>query len=618
MNVSGHGESSLTTWLRKVKWVFIAVLAPEFVAYVALQQWARAIAFRKKLNKLREEHYETEKLKLPNAQKPEPFGKTYAFYAVMGGFCAEIGFMHDTLTRVNVTTEGLLVMARNGQFVAISGDSIRDKSKADLLAKGLVIFQVLWLAGQAIERKVAGYPVTLLEIHTLVHIVCALCMFALWLYKPFNVRDPTVVNPGEDGKVQECLAWMILSSSEGHLTRDGSVPDISYIYTKEHQAKGTKDCRVELNTSEEQTANVTTYFHTIDPISGCAYSAFDISDFGSQAPSPVCSLVGGQGLKNGFGLECDWPINAADPERGRLIKTSYQPDGTNSCLRLSAKDIRRLDYAANFVRGLESRFPEVFQNNVEWTRMYYDCIDLSDEELHNIKLPVPLRVIGRKCSLGTSDAASLTYRERNVRDIFSDSLTSSRMLGGALGPLMVLVPAAYGAIHLGALSVVFPTEVEHLLWEISCYILIGVAGGLAVLLILQLAWMRLGPNGFRMFGARLRDRLKYTVRIFPRYTSFYARDMLGILWDPPLWKLAIAHFLGLSIHAIIYAVGILYIAARAYIIIESFISMRHVPIGVYETPHLNFMNYVPHLWRCLRSRRPYDSFTIWRGLGRCR
>lgn len=130
----------------------------------------------------------------------------------MGGFCTDVGFMHNTWTRVTVETEAILFLAVNGHFVDIRDDSIRDKSKADLLAKGLVLFQVLWLVGQAIERKATGYPITLLELHTLVHVACAVCMFSLWFYKPFDVRDPTDINPSEDEKVQECIAVLLLFS----------------------------------------------------------------------------------------------------------------------------------------------------------------------------------------------------------------------------------------------------------------------------------------------------------------------------------------------------------------------------------------------------------------------
>lgn len=38
-----------------------------------------------------------------------------------------------------------------------------------------------------------------------------------------------------------------------------------------------------------------------------------------------------------------------------------------------------------------------------------------------------------------------------------------------------------------------------------------------------------------------------------------------------------------------------YVLARVSIIIESFISLRHATIGVYETPDLDIMGYVPHI-----------------------
>jgi hypothetical protein len=38
-----------------------------------------------------------------------------------------------------------------------------------------------------------------------------------------------------------------------------------------------------------------------------------------------------------------------------------------------------------------------------------------------------------------------------------------------------------------------------------------------------------------------------------------------------------------------------YLFARVYIVVESFVSLRRVPIGVYQAPVINFMNYIPHL-----------------------
>jgi hypothetical protein len=56
-----------------------------------------------------------------------------------------------------------------------------DQGKSDSLAKGLVCAQVSWmLILEAIARKVSGLPITLLELVTLVHIGCAIVMYAVW------------------------------------------------------------------------------------------------------------------------------------------------------------------------------------------------------------------------------------------------------------------------------------------------------------------------------------------------------------------------------------------------------------------------------------------------------
>ncbi len=58
---------------------------------------------------------------------------------------------------------------------------IEDRSKADTLQKGLVLIQVGWMALQCITRKVQGLPLTLLELHTMVHVACAIVMYSFWL-----------------------------------------------------------------------------------------------------------------------------------------------------------------------------------------------------------------------------------------------------------------------------------------------------------------------------------------------------------------------------------------------------------------------------------------------------
>jgi hypothetical protein len=105
---------------------------------------------------------------------------TYGFYAVMGGFVVNVHPIHNTLKKVTLTPFGILALAREGHFLDIPGDAIKDKSKADGLAKTLVLLQVGWMIVQLIGRKATGLPITLLEVHTLVHVACALIMYILW------------------------------------------------------------------------------------------------------------------------------------------------------------------------------------------------------------------------------------------------------------------------------------------------------------------------------------------------------------------------------------------------------------------------------------------------------
>ena len=98
----------------------------------------------------------------------------------MGGFAYNLDGLRDGLSPVTLSSDGMIALARQGHFVDISPEDIGDKSKADILTKSLICIQVLWIVIQCIARKAAGYPLTLLEIHTMVHVVCALTIYVLW------------------------------------------------------------------------------------------------------------------------------------------------------------------------------------------------------------------------------------------------------------------------------------------------------------------------------------------------------------------------------------------------------------------------------------------------------
>jgi hypothetical protein len=115
--------------------------------------------------------------------------------------------------RLRLTPEGVLQLAEDGHFLEIPRSKIDDKSKADTISKILVMTQVAWMAMQCITRKAYGLPLTLLEVHTMVHVVCAVLLFVLWIdvgvtahsslvsccltspsQKPKDVQDPELLD----------------------------------------------------------------------------------------------------------------------------------------------------------------------------------------------------------------------------------------------------------------------------------------------------------------------------------------------------------------------------------------------------------------------------------------
>ena len=94
--------------------------------------------------------------------------------------------MQSRHTTVQLTPQGLLDLASRDHWIYIKGGQIDAKSKADVIQKALVLLQVSWMATTCITRRVYGLPLTLLEIHTMVHVVCAITLYIFWL----KVRIP--------------------------------------------------------------------------------------------------------------------------------------------------------------------------------------------------------------------------------------------------------------------------------------------------------------------------------------------------------------------------------------------------------------------------------------------
>lgn len=94
---------------------------------------------------------------------------------------------------LTLTPHGVLQVANWRKLPHITSAEVQDKSNVNSLAKLLVFWQAFWMIVQVIGRTANGLPVTLLELHTVLHACCALAMYFTWWAKPVDIECPTTV-----------------------------------------------------------------------------------------------------------------------------------------------------------------------------------------------------------------------------------------------------------------------------------------------------------------------------------------------------------------------------------------------------------------------------------------
>jgi hypothetical protein len=109
--------------------------------------------------------------------------------------------------RLTITANGIVLISEAGRLSDISKDAIKDKSTQNGLVKTLAISQGIWFLLHIVERLSSRLPMSLLEIHTAAHALCALLVYALWWHKPYDVSDAIVLN-GDWLRPMAATLWM--------------------------------------------------------------------------------------------------------------------------------------------------------------------------------------------------------------------------------------------------------------------------------------------------------------------------------------------------------------------------------------------------------------------------
>lgn len=209
---------------KKLAWSLVTLLFPEITLFVAAHERKTVHLLQKEMHKI-------------SRYSPKENGwvwdRTLSYYALMGGFVVEqkAGALDPPLSTITenerpsfkenadgidgtqsnmtgphithrasylerrrtLTPQGVIYLASLKQLPHYTPQTVKDKSKASLLAKFLVCFQAIWMVIQVLGRYATHLPVTLLELYTILHTVCAVAMYLIWMDKPFDVTQPTFI-----------------------------------------------------------------------------------------------------------------------------------------------------------------------------------------------------------------------------------------------------------------------------------------------------------------------------------------------------------------------------------------------------------------------------------------
>ncbi|KAF2638366.1 hypothetical protein P280DRAFT_83144 [Massarina eburnea CBS 473.64] len=524
--------------LRRLRWILLGIFAPELVVSTAFAQFLTASWLR------REIHNDVEYRKKEGTdpgwsteQQLREWSITQCWFAVMGGVRIETGECIDNSPNLSLTAEGLRMLSFLGRLPDVPENQIKDKSKADGLSKLLVVLQAGWMIIQTLARVQQKLPVTLLEINTMGHVVCAFALYALWWSKPLDIKDPTLIRREE--WMDEYTSLFYMCSPICWHNNDF----ISEIRCMEYRPPA------ERGMSATPTTPVVA---TMDD-------------------RPKTDLKDNKPHKTHFSIGS---IGAQDPKKFIGPLDNFQVGGTDT----------QVDDAMYVIHGRSFKIApehEIFMNQqpdehygLTHSKVYCRRA-LRDCDFHD---PLPECAL-RRWHLANSlvDRLWLACLQRpSYRDFFFTTSTLGTFVGeliyisdhipnfmgfsylgsvnvhrDSLKAVLAFAGSAYGGLHLSAWDDFFPTQVERWLW-ISCALATGASGVLLALFFLATQKIHAFEN-----------------------LEHFIRNNKTVKWA------------GASV------VTPVFLVARVYIVVEAFISLRRQPVGVYQTPE--WSQYFPHL-----------------------
>lgn len=209
--VPKRDDSNTVILARKAWQWFIAILAPELMAYVAADQFYRARSTAALCNSA-QTRVNTDKKGLLKSQsqlhspnqtmqtlKDGDLHPVRTEWTLAQGFCIGMkGLFLKTqdnwLYPVKPTNVETLIQADLIQYDQFTNRDIEDRAKADFMAIALTVLQSSWICCSTVARAAYDLPVSPLEIATVAYVACAIITYGLWWHKPKDMITPININ----------------------------------------------------------------------------------------------------------------------------------------------------------------------------------------------------------------------------------------------------------------------------------------------------------------------------------------------------------------------------------------------------------------------------------------
>ena len=483
---------------------------------------------------------------------------THSFFAGMGGFVfdtedADYPPYIPGSPRLILTAHGIAKLAEHGHLPNIPETLIADKSKADFVAKSLAVLQASWFLGQCVFRWKEHLTMTLLELNTLAHTVCALLMYLLWMNKPYDVHEPIRIS-GEWVRPLCATMWMFSHiSTEKHREGRSEITDqpeierllfadVSHLRSshrvrkQEFEANSEREVTAPAENKEDLTPPPP---HGVDIELGLNRQGISIDALPSASNSNGKS---DQSARSFICLSDNTLVTRYVRETHGIFIDEMCPE--------TGFGPKRLDYFTN-LRSWKMNITEI-----KLTRWRLASAVLRENQHIWDQYAKPYQTIPEV----EAGCPIYEFPAKNLKASFVDSQVSDWPGDDLLGReekvlrsfLLSFATAAYGGIHALAWNEYFATASERHWWRFSSVFV--AASGVVF--------------NLRPIGSRVLD------------------------WES-IWLYVGIPFLFFPIMCLVFFVCATYIVLRPYLVVQALISLRQLPISAYQTPV--FVQSIPHL-----------------------